>query len=157
VTPTTDWNWKRLGDAVRARRRALRIATQADLAEKAGVHEGTIRNIERGREATSLPRKTAQIEDALGWGPGSFESVLEGGEPFLVEAASGIDPDKLVGAIEHARLGDPFSDDELHRILDADLAPQVKAALLELHRTRLAEARRQTREDLDRALRERNA
>jgi transcriptional regulator with XRE-family HTH domain len=154
VTPTTDWNWLRLGQAVRARRRALRLS-QAELGENAGVHEGTIRNLERGREAADLPRSTKDVERALGWAAGSFESVLEGGDPILLETASGIDPDKLLGAIEHARAGSP--DEVLAGILAADLPAEVKHALLELHRTRVAEAQRQSREDLDRALRDRRA
>ena len=154
MTPT-EWNWPRLGRAVRTRRKQLRLS-QSELAEIAGVHVGTVSNIERGRSSVELPRSAKDLERALGWQAASFESVLEGGEPILVEAAPPqIDPRKLAGAIEHAR--GSASDDALSSILAADLAPEVKHALLELHRARVAEAQRQSHEDLDRALRERRA
>jgi len=152
--PPAKWNWNRLAELVLARRRELGLSQMA-LADKAGVHVTTIRHLEAGRVANELPRSRNQIEPELGWAGGSFEAVLNGGEPTLVDeraAAAGpaIDPAKVAGALELLRSRSD-DDDEVAQILESDLPPDTKFALLELHRERLARAERQTREDRERA------
>lgn len=156
----SEWNRKRLGDAIRARRQELGNMKQSELAKRAGIDPSTLRNIEgTGRRAdyTRLPDSTPAIERELKWGPGSFLSLLEDGDPILLpdEAAPAIDPAKLAAALESLRTQNDGDTDELThiiaRIFDADLPAETKHALLELHRARIAEAQRQTLRDLERA------
>lgn len=55
--------------------------TQLELAERAGVSESTIQNLEAGRQYTRRPPSLSRVEAALGWAPGSADIVLDGGEP----------------------------------------------------------------------------
>lgn len=93
VTRYPQTAWRALGRAVKARRVALRMS-QDDLAEKAGVGVNTVSNIEKG----SGPRRDltlAAIEDALGWQPGSYLLVLDGGVPLILETVSEPEDDAL--------------------------------------------------------------
>ncbi|MFF0277520.1 multiprotein-bridging factor 1 family protein [Streptomyces sp. NPDC004330] len=80
-------DWKHLADSVEAAREAKNL-TQVALAEKAGVSESTIQNIESGKERTRVPASLHKVERALGWKPGSGERVLEGGAPEVEEATA---------------------------------------------------------------------
>lgn len=73
-------SWVRLGDAVRRRRVALRF-TQDQLAAEAECSVNTIRNLEKGKRVRELT--LPPIEEALGWEPGSYILVLEGGSPVV--------------------------------------------------------------------------
>ncbi|WP_019630822.1 helix-turn-helix transcriptional regulator [Actinomadura atramentaria] len=68
-----------VGNAVATRRVRLGLR-QSDLAREAGVSETTIRNIEAGRIG-GRPTKWPLVERALGWPPGSFETLSAGGQP----------------------------------------------------------------------------
>lgn len=68
-----------VGEAVATRRIRLGMR-QRDLATAAGVSETTIRNIEAGRIG-GRPTKWPLVELALRWAPGSFETLLAGGQP----------------------------------------------------------------------------
>ncbi|MFC0039324.1 helix-turn-helix transcriptional regulator [Actinomadura rayongensis] len=68
-----------IGNAVATRRVRLGLR-QSDLAREAGVSETTIRNIEAGRIG-GRPTKWPLVERALGWPPGSFETLSAGGQP----------------------------------------------------------------------------
>ncbi|WP_214322056.1 helix-turn-helix transcriptional regulator [Nonomuraea sediminis] len=67
-----------LGKAVRARREELGLSQQA-LADISNVAASTIRNIEADRVGEA--RTWSQIEQALGWMPGSPEAIHEGQTP----------------------------------------------------------------------------
>ncbi|WP_194923151.1 helix-turn-helix domain-containing protein [Catenulispora pinisilvae] len=73
----------RLGAAVRARRHE-KDWYQRDLAKRAGISVGTVRNIEQGKGASDLV--IAALEKALEWVSGSGARVLAGGDPELIPA-----------------------------------------------------------------------
>jgi len=75
-------DWKRLADAIKRGREAAGM-TQKDLAEKAGIAEGSVQNLESGRERSRIPQSLAKVEQAIGWAPGSGVAVLRGtiGQP----------------------------------------------------------------------------
>jgi transcriptional regulator with XRE-family HTH domain len=78
----TDADWDRLAGAVRHRREELGF-TQVQLAERAGVTDTTIGNLEGGRRFKRPPASLPAVEQALGWTKGSARAVLTGGEPAL--------------------------------------------------------------------------
>jgi transcriptional regulator with XRE-family HTH domain len=61
----------------------------ADFADAAGVSESSIDNIENGRQRGYSDATVAAVEAALGWEPGSFLQVVEGGGPTVT-------PDELM-------------------------------------------------------------
>jgi transcriptional regulator with XRE-family HTH domain len=73
----------RLAEIVR-RERTRRGLSIRSAAAQAGVDRGTWTGVEDG---TRLPQahKAAQMEPVIGLGPGSFESVLAGGDPLPLE------------------------------------------------------------------------
>lgn len=75
-------DWDRLAEAVRQRREALGL-TQVQLAERAGVTDTTIGNLEGGRKFRRTPASLPAVEQELGWTPGSARVVLAGGDPTL--------------------------------------------------------------------------
>lgn len=78
-----DANWDALGVVVTRRRKALRLSQQ-ELADRADRSRSTIQKIEGGN-AQDMARKTlADVESALLLEPGSFESVLRGGQPTVL-------------------------------------------------------------------------
>ncbi|MER7053385.1 helix-turn-helix domain-containing protein [Streptomyces sp. NPDC017454] len=92
----TKWQWARLGDAIKAARetRGLR---QIDLAERAGVSEGTVQNLEGGETRSRMPQSLAKVEPHLGWEPGSGLAVLRGGDPVLTPVAHEVSADLKAG------------------------------------------------------------
>lgn len=75
-----DGDWKRLGRAVRARRRSLGYS-RAAFAAIAQVSDGTIKNLETGAGYTRMPDTLPEIQRALGWTSASALTVLRGGDP----------------------------------------------------------------------------
>ncbi|WP_329131413.1 helix-turn-helix domain-containing protein [Streptomyces sp. NBC_01476] len=73
-------NWTRLGIAVRDARET-RSLTQAELGDLVGVGATTIANIERARVKKISPTLRA-IAREFGWGAGSIEGILAGGDPL---------------------------------------------------------------------------
>lgn len=73
--------WGKLADAIRAAREA-RGLTQPQLAELAGVAEGSIQNLESGKPRSRMPQTLVKVEPHLGWAAGSGRIILDGGEPI---------------------------------------------------------------------------
>ncbi|MFJ5785403.1 helix-turn-helix domain-containing protein [Streptomyces hydrogenans] len=101
-------DWQRLADTVEAAREAKNL-TQVALAQKAGVSESTIQNIESGVERKRVPPSLHKVERALGWKHGSGERVLEGGVPDL-EEETGAPPSDLPLRIVHELQDGPLLD-----------------------------------------------
>jgi transcriptional regulator with XRE-family HTH domain len=84
-----DQDWMRLADAIRQARQAAGM-TQVDLADKAGIAEGSVQNLESGRTRNRIPQSLAKVEAALGWAVGSGVSILRGAAgPVTVEPIGG--------------------------------------------------------------------
>lgn len=90
-------DWARLARAIQQARESRRMPgglrmTQTQLAEAAGVSEGTIQNLENPeRTYRRRPPTLAAVERVL-WKPGSVDAVLAGGDPIPLpedEAGSG--------------------------------------------------------------------
>lgn len=103
----------RLADQVVGRRVQLGMSRR-DLANAAHVHEGTVGEIERGRQVS---RSTlGAVEVALRWEAGSTRSILGGGAPVVANPGHQLEP-------------------PLQRILDdPDLTAKEKIALIALTR-----------------------
>lgn len=78
----TDADWDRLARAVRFRREELGF-TQVQLAERAGVTDTTVGNLEGGRKFKRPPASLPAVEEALGWAQGSARAILAGAEPTV--------------------------------------------------------------------------
>jgi len=76
----TKLRWDALAEAVKASREA-RGLRQIDLAERAGISEGSVQNLETGGPRTRIPPSLAKVEPHLGWAPESGLAILRGGEP----------------------------------------------------------------------------
>lgn len=72
--------WGRLADTIREAREA-RGLTQPQLADLAGIAEGSVQNLESGKPRSRMPQTLAKVEPHLGWAAGSGRLVLDGGEP----------------------------------------------------------------------------
>lgn len=79
-------DWKRLADAIRQAREAAGM-TQTDLANKAGIAEGSVQNLESGRERSRMPQTLTKVEQALGWEPGTGVAILRGREAVTTDRA----------------------------------------------------------------------
>jgi len=77
----TDEDWKRVGDALKARMTELGGLTQRDLVERSGVSRETIGAMIRGRSGNYTQAKKAPIAGALGWTSDSIDLVLKGYPP----------------------------------------------------------------------------
>lgn len=74
--------WPQLAAAIRAAREA-RGLRQIDLAELAGVSEGTVQNLEDpDRRPNRMPQSLAKVEPHLGWAAGSGRAILHGQPPI---------------------------------------------------------------------------
>lgn len=76
----TDDNWHRLADKVIERRTQLDM-TQQDVQAAGGPATATLRNIEGAHQTSYRRAILARLERALGWAPGSVNSILAGGDP----------------------------------------------------------------------------
>ena len=86
----TTLHWAQLAAAIRSAREA-RGLSQVDLAELAGISEGSVQNLESGRPRNRMPQTLAKIEPHLGWAAGSGRAILEGGEPTPAAADDSAD------------------------------------------------------------------
>lgn len=86
-----EWDWTALATALKERRKALRL-TQEELADRAKIHTGTIKDYEAGKAYTRLPRSWSALELTLGWAPGSAREVLEGGAPTVTAGGGDAHP-----------------------------------------------------------------
>ncbi|MFE7315638.1 multiprotein-bridging factor 1 family protein [Streptomyces sp. NPDC057555] len=70
--------WKRLAVAIR-RERERQGLSQAELAERAGVSVGSVKNAETGTAPKRRkPYTLTHIETTLGWEPGTVDDIVEG-------------------------------------------------------------------------------
>lgn len=77
---------KELGEAVRARRLELGMATMRALAAAAGLSERVVQHVERAEKESYHPNTLVSIDRALGWALGSAERVLHKGDaPVVVD------------------------------------------------------------------------
>lgn len=77
----TKLHWAQLATAIRAAREA-RGLSQVALAERAGISEGSVQNLEdASRRPGRIPPSLAKVEPHLGWAEGSGRAILGGGEP----------------------------------------------------------------------------
>lgn len=96
----TNLQWARLAATIRSAREA-RGLRQIDLAELAGISEGSVQNLEDpDRRPSRMPQSVAKVEPHLGWTAGSAATVLRGGEPTLVETPSARERDSKGGLRE---------------------------------------------------------
>src|SRR5690348_18303554 len=72
-------DWRRLADYVVARRVELGMRDRRAFAEATGVTERTLGKLENGQHVS--PSTLGMVENRLGWTPGSWRRILEGGEP----------------------------------------------------------------------------
>jgi DNA-binding XRE family transcriptional regulator len=129
----TKWQWGKLAAAIRAAREA-RGLTQAALAERAGVSENTVQNLEDvNRRPSRMPQSLAKVEPHLGWAAGSAGAILHGGEPTPASAAHDSSASLRAGADKLRRklplriVDDLESDDPLLEATVIDL-PGTKGA-----------------------------
>lgn len=87
-----DRDWKRLGRAIKAQREHLGMATQQELATRAGVSRQTVISLEGGTERTRVPATIGKVEKALGWEPGTATRILSEAppEPSAAKFADGM-------------------------------------------------------------------
>ena len=86
----TDEPRRRLANAVRSRRLALRLS-QAQLAAEAGITERTVRLIEHADDADRTMSTMRGVAQALGWTPESLDLILAGQEPVEASAPKPVD------------------------------------------------------------------
>jgi DNA-binding XRE family transcriptional regulator len=80
--------WPELAAAIRAAREA-RGLRQIDLAEVAGISEGSVQNLEDPeRRPSRMPQSLTKVEPHIGWAPGSGLAILHGGKPTLASVPS---------------------------------------------------------------------
>ncbi|MET9956688.1 helix-turn-helix transcriptional regulator [Streptomyces sp. NPDC006339] len=96
--------WKRLARAIESTRTARNL-TQVALAQKAGVSESTIQNLESGAERTRVPASLHKVERALGWKAGSGERVLDGGDPEIEEESAAAPSDLPLRIVQELQDG----------------------------------------------------
>ena len=78
MTPMTEdrtqLQWAKLGAAIRSAREA-RGLSQVDLAELAGISEGSVQNLESGKPRNRMPQTLAKMEPHLAAKSLAFGSV----------------------------------------------------------------------------------
>ena len=85
-------DWKRLGDAIKARREELGMRRQQDLADAAGISRASAQSLESGNSGKGWKRTPPSLDPvrkALGWEP---ETVARYLAPASQEAQNGVTP-----------------------------------------------------------------
>lgn len=77
---------QRLAQVIKDRRGTLGLS-QRELAKRADVHANTVRKLEQSK-VTHISDAAMNIERALGWAPGAFHTIRQGGTPTPLEEAS---------------------------------------------------------------------
>lgn len=121
---------RRIGDAVRKRRRSLGFTSREQAAAVAGFSATTWEKIERGRQASYDEGTYDQANRALRWPPGTLESLLSGNIDAS-DVPTGPDTDTLDESSTAVILA------AVHEVRDAvtDLAEAVKATVPLVSRT----------------------
>lgn len=83
-------DWPRLARTIREAREAAGLS-QVALADKAGVSEGSVQNLEdAGRRPSRIPPSLAKVEKALNWASGSAVAILRGASgPVTIQDEGG--------------------------------------------------------------------
>lgn len=81
-------DWKALGRAIEARREALGMPRQQDLAEEAGVSRQTVQSLESGKEYKRTPKTLDQVLKTLGRDRGWAAKILDGESPTSQNGAT---------------------------------------------------------------------
>lgn len=123
--------WRRLGDLLLARRVELGWRRRAPFARHLGLtHDRTLADIELARRRNFDRPTLLFIERAYGWGEGSIQRVLAGGEPTVTpqnpEPAPEVDPDPVVAP--------PQDDEEILFRLPPGLTPRQRETARRLGR-----------------------
>jgi hypothetical protein len=112
-------DWARLADFVIDRRTQLGMKTRRDLSRVTDINDRTIGKLELGQSVSASTMST--IERALGWAPGSWRRILDGGDPELAEAP----------ARPAARVyTDPVMQEAWEALADVDLPDAVKRGMI---------------------------
>lgn len=94
-----DYDWERLGNAVRDARAALDLS-QEELAKRAGVSKGAVKKLESKKGYATWPTTVGQIERALDWEPGHARKIAQA--PPLAAAGPSIRGSILPAAVQVA-------------------------------------------------------
>lgn len=130
-------DWQRLGEHVIARRLALGYKTRIPLAAASGISTRILGDIETGRRNGRFDPKTiAALERTLGWAVGSVDTIVNGGEPSIVQA-HGIAtlagrPTVAGGGVKSSADAAPGRDDALTRVMLSDIPDAQKRQIVEL-------------------------
>ena len=76
---------ERLASAIEKRMDELGMSV-VGWARKSGVSDATLRKMKMGRQNSFPATKERPAELALGWAPGSFDSIRSGKQPTLVDS-----------------------------------------------------------------------
>jgi DNA-binding XRE family transcriptional regulator len=90
-------DWKRLGDAIKARREELGMRRQQDLADAAGISRQSVQSLESGNSGKGWKRTPPTLDPvrkALDWDP---ETVARYLTPASQEAQNGVTPQLAEG------------------------------------------------------------
>jgi len=126
-------DWKRLGEAIKAGRRARGPRyRQEDLAREAGVGLATIQRLESGNGYSRMPPTVQKVEAPLGWTPGSVAQILAGGDPEYAVATQERPELTPVEAAVEAATDDAMPPRIRHelaggRIVDYDVLPLLRS------------------------------
>lgn len=113
----------RLGRFVRNERKRQGYRTTSAWARHLGISARTLGDLERGHGAG--PNTLAEVENDLGWQPGSARAILAGGDPTPVGSAVTPDmsPDEAAAVRAIEAIQDPRKRDMLLYILNATKNP----------------------------------
>lgn len=84
-------DWKRLGDAIKARREELGMMRQQDLADAADVSRQSVQSLESGNSGKGWKRTPTSLDpvrEALGWESGAVARYLTPAPPEAQNAAA---------------------------------------------------------------------